>query len=133
MCLGILIDYFSPSVITILRLAMIVLFLLSLRLFITDKQKVIDKKDIVLIGLLGVVGVFINQWSFFAGLQTADPTTAALVLAMTAILNGFLAAIFLKEKITVRMIFGSIMAIAGIFYVVINGSLASVKADKGIG
>lgn len=128
----ILIDYFSPSVITTLRLIMIVLFLFSLRFFITDKQKVVYKKDIVLISLLGIVGVFINQWSFFAGLQTADPTTAALVLATTPILTGFLAAIFLHEKITIRMIFGSIMAIVGIFYVVTNGSLSSVQVDKGL-
>ncbi len=129
----ILIDYFSPSVITTLRLMMIVLFLLSLRFFINDKQKVTYKKDIILISLLGIVGVFINQWSFFAGLQTADPTTAALVLATTPIVTGFLAAIFLHEKITLRMIFGSIMAIVGIFYVVTNGSLSSVQVDKGLG
>ena len=129
----ILIDYFSPSVITTLRLMMIVLFLLSLRFFINDKQKVTYKKDIILISLLGIVGVFINQWSFFAGLQTADPTTAALVLATTPIVTGFLAAIFLHEKITLRMIFGTIMAIVGIFYVVTNGSLSSVQVDKGLG
>ncbi|WP_410429696.1 EamA family transporter [Metabacillus litoralis] len=40
---------------------------------------------------LGVFGVFINQWSFLRGLQTADPTTSALILATTPILTGFLA------------------------------------------
>lgn len=88
--------------------------------------------DFVLLIVLGIIGVFLNQWSFFAGLETADPTTAALILATTPILTGFLAAIFLKEKITLRMVFGSLIAIIGIFYVVTDGSLASVQMDKGL-
>lgn len=128
----ILIDYFSPSIITTLRLVMIVLFLLGLSFFYRFKQRITYKKDLIFIVLLGIVGVFINQWSFFAGLETADPTTAALILATTPILTGFLAAIFLKEKITIRMVFGSLLAIIGIFYVVTNGTLASVQVDKGL-
>lgn len=90
------------------------------------------KRDILVLLVLGIVGVFINQWSFFVGLETADPTTAALILATTPILTGFLAGIFLKEKITVRMVVGSLIAIVGIFYIVTNGSLASVQIDKGL-
>lgn len=111
----ILMNYFSPAMITTLRLVMIVLLLVGLSFFYRSNQKVTNKNDLLLIALLGIVGVFINQWSFFAGLETADPTTAALILATTPILTGFLAAIFLKERITVRMIFGSLLAIVGIF------------------
>src|SRR5690625_4702298 len=128
----ILMQYFSPSIVTMLRLFMIVLFLLSLSFFYRSKQKIAFTMDVVLLIVLGIIGVFLNQWSFFAGLETADPTTAALILATTPILTGFLAAIFLKEKITLRMIFGSFIAIIGIFYVVTNGSLASVQMDKGL-
>ena len=128
----ILMQYFSPSIVTMLRLFMIVLFLLSLSFFYRSKQKIAFKMDFVLLIVLGIIGVFLNQWSFFAGLETADPTTAALILATTPILTGFLAAIFLKEKITLRMVFGSLIAIIGIFYVVTDGSLASVQMDKGL-
>lgn len=123
---------FSPSMLTMLRLAVIVLFLVGLSFFYRFKQMPIRKKDWTLLVLLGVIGVFVNQWSFFMGLRTADPTTAALILATTPILTGFLAAIFLKEKITLRMILGSCVAIIGIFYVVTNGSLASIQVDKGL-
>jgi len=128
----ILMQYFSPSIVTMLRLLMIVIFLISLSFLYRSKQKIAFKKDLVLLLLLGVIGVFLNQWSFFAGLETADPTTAALILATTPIVTGFLAAIFLKEKITLRMVFGSLVAMIGIFYVVTNGSLASVQIDKGL-
>lgn len=128
----ILVEYFPPSMITMLRLLMIVLFLIGLSFFYRYRQKLANKKDILLIILLGIVGVFLNQWSFFMGLVTADPTTAALILATTPIVTGFLAAIFLKEKITVRMVIGSFVAIIGIFYVVTNGSLASIQVDSGL-
>ncbi|MBZ5752595.1 DMT family transporter [Metabacillus sp. DBTR6] len=54
-------------------------------------NKRVNKSDLPAVIFLGVFGVFINQWSFFRGLQTADPTTSALILATTPILTGFLA------------------------------------------
>src|SRR5699024_7658553 len=114
------------------RLLCIVVFLVTLSLFYRQGKKITYIYDWLMIVLLGIIGVFINQWSFFVGLETADPTTAALILAMTPILTGFLAAIFLKEKITVRMLMGSVIAIVGIFYVVTNGNLSTVQIDKGL-
>lgn len=127
-----LVEFFSPSMITMLRLLFIVVFLIGLSFFNRQRKQVKMKVDIILLVVLGVVGVFINQWSFFVGLETTDPTTAALILALTPILTGFLAAIFLKEKITVRMIIGSVVAIIGIFYVVTNGDFATVTIDEGL-
>ncbi len=43
-------------------------------------------------------------------LETADPTTSALILATAPVLTGFLAAIFLKERFTLRMVVGSLLA-----------------------
>lgn len=128
----ILLQYFSPSMTTMLRLIIIVIFLLSLSVFYGQKKPISYKKDIILLLVLGVVGVFINQWSFFIGLETADPTTAALILAMTPILTAFLAGLFLKEKITLRMGLGSVIAILGIFYVVTNGQIAQIHIDPGL-
>src|SRR5699024_12421653 len=51
---------------------------------------------------------------------------------MTPIVTGFLAAIFLKEKITIRMLLGSVVALVGIYYVVTNGNLTQIQLDKGL-
>ena len=72
---------------------------------------------------LGVIGVFINQWSFFVGLQTADPTTSALILATTPIFNCFFSSYFLKEKLTIRMLMGLIVLDKPITGAEIFGSL----------
>ncbi|GIO23835.1 DMT family transporter [Oceanobacillus sp. J11TS1] len=127
----ILVQDFSPTLLTSLRLFFIVLLLIGIACY-RRSVKPINKKDWPAILVLGVIGVFINQWSFFVGLETSDPTTSALILATAPILTGLLAAIFLKEKLTLRMLGGSICAIIGIFLVVTRESLTSFHIDKGL-
>ena len=126
-----LVQDFSPALLTMLRLLFIVLFLIGLSSYKKHFKRV-NKSDLLVVFFLGVIGVFINQWSFFVGLQTADPTTSALILATTPILTSVLAAIFLKEKLTIRMLMGSIVAIIGIYFVVTKGNLSSLHIDKGL-
>ncbi|KYG89844.1 permease [[Bacillus] sp. KCTC 13219] len=126
-----LVQDFSPTLLTMLRLLFIVLFLMGISLYKKHFKRV-SKSDLLIIFLLGIIGVFINQWSFFIGLQTADPTTSALILATTPILTAVLAAIFLKEKLTIRMLMGSIVAIVGIYFVVAKGDVSSLHVDKGL-
>ncbi len=122
---------FSPALLTMLRLLFIVVFLIGLSLLKKNFTS-LNKSDFLSVIFLGVLGVFINQWSFFKGLQTADPTTSALILATTPILTSVLAAIFLKERLTIRMLIGSIVAIIGIYFVVTKGTLSSIEVDKGL-
>ncbi|MHC0036223.1 DMT family transporter [Pseudoneobacillus sp. C159] len=126
-----LVQDFSPTMLTMLRLLFISLFLIGLS-FSQKPFKRLDKTNLPAVIFLGIIGVFINQWSFFVGLQTADPTTSALILATTPILTSFLAAIFLKETLTVRMLIGSIVAIIGIYFVVAKGDLSTIHLDKGL-
>lgn len=127
----ILVQDFSPTLLTMLRLLFIVLFLTGLSIY--KKQfKRVKKRDLLAVVFLGFIGVFINQWSFFVGLQTADPTTSALILATTPILTSFLAAIFLKEKLTLQMLMGSVVAIIGIYFVVAKGNVSSIQIDNGL-
>ena len=126
-----LVEDFSPAMLTMLRLLFIVLFLIGLSSYKKHFKRV-NKSNLLSIVFLGIIGVYINQWSFFVGLQTADPTTSALILATTPILTSILAAVFLKEKLTIRMLIGSIVAVIGIFFVVTKGSLSSLHIDRGL-
>lgn len=126
-----LVQDFSPAMLTMLRLLFIVILLMAISLYKKHFKRV-QKSDLLAVFFLGVIGVFINQYSFFVGLQTADPTTSALILATTPILTGVLAALFLKEKLTMRMLIGSVVALIGIYFVVARGSLSSLHMDKGL-
>lgn len=128
----ILVDYFSPATITVYRLLMITFFLLSLKwLFYRDRQ-IIRKEHILWIVLFGVFGVFVNHFTFYQGLVTADPTSAALVLATTPIMASLMATVFLKEKFTLKMGIGSIIAIIGVSYVATGGDFLNVAIDRGL-
>ncbi|MCY9662242.1 EamA family transporter [Paenibacillus chondroitinus] len=118
---NILVQQFSPLFIAVARLLFISLFLLGYT-WMRHRFLPMNKQEWKLLILLGVIGVFINQWSFYQGLETADPTTSALILALTPITTALLAALFLKEALTPSMLVGSLMAIFGIFLVVFNGS-----------
>ncbi len=124
-----LVAEFSPLLLSALRLLFITIFLLVWargRL----SMPALSQKDWLLLGSLGIIGVFINQWSFYKGLVTADPTTSALVLALTPITTSLLAAVFLKESLTPRMAVGSIVGTAGVLFVIYNG--AALHFDIGI-
>lgn len=119
----------SPLLLSALRLLFITIFFLIWargRL----SMPTLSRTDWLLLGTLGIVGVFINQWSFYKGLVTADPTTSALVLALTPIVTAMLAAIFLKETLTPRMAIGSVIGTAGVLFVIYNG--AELHFDAGI-
>src|SRR5690625_7996219 len=83
----VLMQFLSPLRGTMLCLLVIVLFLLGLSLFYRREQKQLLRSDWIVIFLLGLLGVFINQWTFFVGLEAADPTVAALILATAALLS----------------------------------------------
>lgn len=118
---NILVKQFSPLFLVMARLLFISLFLLCYTR-VRHRFVPVRKQEWQLLILLGIIGVFINQWSFYQGLQTADPTTSALILALTPITTALLAALFLKETLTVNMLAGSLVAISGVFLVVYNGA-----------
>lgn len=124
-----LVAEFSPLLLSALRLLFITIFLL-----IWSRGRLcmptLTRTDWMLLGTLGIVGVFINQWSFYKGLVTADPTTSALVLALTPVTTALLAAVFLKESLTPRMVLGSVIGTAGVLFVIYNG--AELHFDVGI-
>lgn len=124
-----LVAEFSPLFLSAMRLLFIVLFLL---IWSRGRLKMpkLSRTDWLLLAILGVVGVFINQWSFYKGLVTADPTTSALILALTPITTALLAALFLKESLTGRMAIGSVIGTSGVLFVIYTG--ADLHFDVGI-
>ncbi|RAT97133.1 DMT family transporter [Brevibacillus sp. Leaf182] len=124
-----LVAEFSPLFLSAMRLLFIVLFLL---IWSKGRLKMpkLSRTDWLLLAALGVVGVFINQWSFYKGLVTADPTTSALILALTPITTALLAALFLKESLTGRMAIGSVIGTSGVLFVIYTG--AELHFDVGI-
>lgn len=113
---SILVGEFPPLLLAAFRLLFTSTFLLGYAYF-TKRIVKITKKEVKLLLLLGLIGTLCNQSAFFSGLKTIDATTAALILSLTPITTSLLAAIFLKESLTRKMVSGSIVAFIGVFFV----------------
>jgi len=117
---AILVKSFPPMFLAVFRLLFIVMFMMIYAVTV-NKWKKIHKKDWFMMFLLGLIGTCINQWSFYAALETAHPTTSALILALAPITTSLLASIFLKERLSKQFCIGSIVALIGVFFVITNG------------
>ncbi|WP_212934807.1 DMT family transporter [Bacillus hominis] len=114
---AILVNAFHPVLLTTLRLLFINLFFLAYAI-ICKKDLYIEKNEMKSVLLIGVMGVAINQWSFYEGLQTAEPTTAALILALTPVVTSILAVFILNEPLTAKLVIGGGIATFGVFFVI---------------
>ncbi|OPH48449.1 permease [Paenibacillus ferrarius] len=114
------------------RLAVSSVFLLSY-LIIAKRMIRLTTRDVVYLIPLALIGMLLHQVSFFTGLQTIDATTASLILSLSPIFTALLARIFLRESFTLRMAVGSLVALAGVFFVVGQGRGLHISLTTGMG
>ncbi len=106
------------------------LFWLTALLFVKEKT---DKADFPRLVLLGVFGVAINQSLFLKGLHLTSSIDAALMMVTTPILVTIIAAISIKEKITVIKMLGIIIGFFGAAFLVYQGNNANGNESSLIG
>ena len=112
----------SPINLTIIRLfiACSIFFIF----YITHNKNFskLQKNDIIPIFLLGFFGIIIYHLSLNYGELYVSPSVASLIIATIPIFIVILAAIFLKEKTTPRIIFGVIISLSGVLIISILGT-----------
>ncbi|GIO51925.1 DMT family transporter [Paenibacillus cineris] len=114
------------------RLAVSSVFLL-VYLIVTRRWVRVSLRDAVYFIPYALVGMLLHQVTFFTGLRTVDATTASLILSLSPICTALFARLFLKEPFTLRMTMGSVVAFAGVFFVVVNGAGFMLRISSGIG
>ncbi len=114
---SILVKEFPPMLLVAVRISFTTIVLFGYAAA-SGKLSRIAKQDWKLLLPLGFVGTLLNQSAFFAGLQSTDATTAALITSLAPITTALLAAVFLGEAFTKRMFGGSALALLGVFFVI---------------
>ncbi|MGG0665953.1 DMT family transporter [Viridibacillus arvi] len=127
---AILVNVFAPSVIAFIRLIFIVLFLWSIT-FRDVRNYRLSKKGFLILVIGGLIGITLNQWSFYASLQYSEPVKAALILALSPIMTAILSVVFFKERKKKVFWFGSLAALLGVWLVITNGSFVTIHFGKG--
>lgn len=78
----------------------------------------IKKEDFKLLFLAAFFGTNLNLAFFFYGLQYSQAINGSVILATTPILTLIFAHIYLKEKLSVKLVAGALLAFAGIITII---------------
>jgi drug/metabolite transporter (DMT)-like permease len=80
--------------------------------------------------LLGFLGISFHQWLQSNGLQTAQATTTAWIVATSPAFIAVLGWLILKEKLNALQSFGIVLAMIGVLVVVSRGDFASLAVGN---
>lgn len=111
-------EILSPYALTFFRMAggMLLFWIVSL---LVKKEKVAPK-DILLLFFASFFSLTLNQLPYFVGLSMTSPIDASIVVTMLPILTMILAAIFVKEPITLMKAIGVLVGASGALLLVFN-------------
>ena len=124
-------DYIGPSGFILLRvIGGSFLFFLTYIFFIKEK---VNSSDLVRLIFCGLFGVAINQLFFFEGLNLTTPINAAIIMTVSPILVIIFSAIIIKEKITIRKIFGIFLGLIGAATLILKSGAISLNNDYFVG
>lgn len=120
-------DYMNPVQIIIFRTAGATL-LFALILPFTQKSR-FQLKEWVLIFLCGILGVTINQFMFFTGLNLTTPVEAALLHTISPVIVLILAFFIIRERSTLIQFIGIIVGLGGAVWLTLHGKAISWSSD----
>lgn len=124
---GLMPDYMQPFQIVFARiLGATVLFWVFDRIMGSEK---VEFKDLAKIALCSLLGVAINQIMFFKGLFYTNPVDTAVIHITSPILVLLFASLLIKEKISMKRIFGIILGFLGAFLITSKGNEISFNSD----
>ncbi len=119
----------SPITIVWLRFGMGVL-LIGFAVVLRKKFILPSWRDTAYFALLGLIGITYHQWLQATGLQTAQASTTAWIVATTPIFMALLGWLVLKERLSVIQIGGIFLAAFGVLLVVSGGDFGSLGMDQ---
>ncbi|MDD3320201.1 MAG: DMT family transporter [Paludibacter sp.] len=124
-------EILSPFTLTFFRIAggAILFWLLSL----VVKKEHVPKKDILLLFFASIFALSLNQLPFFVGLSMTSPIDASIVVTMLPIITMILAAIIIKEPITIKKAIGVLIGASGALILVLTSHNVNVGESNLVG
>jgi len=117
-------EILSPYTLTFFRLSGGMFLFWILSLFV--KTEKVPAKDILLLFFASLFALTLNQLPFFVGLSMTSPIDASIVVTMLPIMTMILAAIFIKEPITLMKAVGVLVGASGALIIVFNNNTVHV-------
>ena len=98
-------------------------------------QEKVDKRDYIQIFAASILGFFLTQITFLFAISDITPMDCSIVSALSPIYTMFIAAIAIKEPITLKKAGGVILSFCGIIYLILHstGTVGGVTETKPTG
>ena len=87
-------------------------------------------RDMIELVWLGFLGITLHQWLQSSGLVTSEASTTAWLVSTTPIFMALLGWIFFKEKLSLPVIGGILLATTGVLFVVTKGDFGSMLSGN---
>ncbi len=111
--------YLTPWQMVFIRLlGAVILFWAFQRLFVREK---VERRDLLMLALCGLVGFTLNIALFYAGLNLTTPVDASIIHVTNPIMVLILASIILREKVTIRKTGGILLGMSGALILILWG------------
>ena len=115
---------------TIMRFLIVCIVLIIILFLRLKKFSKLHKKDVLPIFILGFFGVMVYHLGLNYGQRYVTPGAASLIIATIPVFILILAAIFLREKITIKKCFGILLSLSGVIIISIWGTeSASIEIE----
>ena len=123
--------YVQPYGFVLMRVTgALLLFWLVGALFVKER---VERKDLPYMALLALFGVAVNQLLFLKGLCLTKPINGAIIMTSNPIIVIIIAAIFLKERISLQKVTGIIIGITGALIMLLYSKKFTLGSDTVIG
>jgi drug/metabolite transporter (DMT)-like permease len=119
----------SPATIVWVRFAIGVV-IQGIAMVMRKQSALPGRGDLAYLALLGFLGVTFHQWLQATGLQTAQATTTAWIVASTPVFIAILGRMVLKERFDWVRVAGIVLAALGVLLVVSKGNISALVSGK---
>ena len=124
-------EILSPYTLTFFRLGGGMLLFWIASVFV--KKEHVPAKDLFLLFFASLFGLTLNQLPYFIGLSMTSPIDASIVITMLPILTMILAAMIIKEPITLMKAVGVLVGASGALLLVFNSHTVHVGKSNFLG
>lgn len=119
---------FQPLQLLFMRsLGAVILFWIFQRWFIREK---VQRKDLWMLALCGLLGFAANQALFYEGLNLTTPVDASIIHVVNPIFVLIFASILIHEKVTYVKVIGIALGAAGALILILYGRMVNMSTNS---